>query len=249
MLIKRLLTAVILIPLAVITTLKLDSSEFVIAMMPVLLISSWEYSGLIKIKHWATKALYVSALMAAAYYLNQTSFLLMPILVITLLWWVVNSFWIISFPRHTRYWHNYLAIRLVNGFFFFVPLLVALSALHQIDSTLVLLLLVLICLQIVAPISLVVQLEKTNSFQMQVLEKPLKGLQVGRCSLLAQCSSTSILVLKTLLLNSIFSMVFYLWLLLLPQFLAIYLRVFTNALQVLKIVVFCFQDMVACLTE
>jgi len=144
MLIKRLLTAVILIPLVVITTLKLDSSAFVIAMMPVLFISSWEYSGLIKIKHWATKALYVSALMTAAYFLNQTPFLLMPILIITLLWWVINSFWIISFPRHTRYWHNYLAIRLVNGFFFFVPLLVALSALHQIDSTLVLLLLVLI---------------------------------------------------------------------------------------------------------
>jgi len=144
MLIKRLLTAVILIPLVVITTLKLDSSEFVIAMMPVLFISSWEFSVLIKIKHWATKALYVSALMAAAYYLNQTSFLLMPILVITLLWWVVNSFWIISFPRHIRYWHNYLATRLVNGFFFFVPLLISLSALHQIDSTLVLLLLALI---------------------------------------------------------------------------------------------------------
>ena len=144
MLIKRLLTAVVLIPLVVITTLKLDSSEFVIAMMPVLFISSWEYSGLIKIKHWATKALYVSALMTAAYFLNQMPYLLMPILIITLLWWVINSFWIISFPRHTRYWHNYLATRLVNGFFFFIPLLVSLSALHQIDSSLVLLLLVLI---------------------------------------------------------------------------------------------------------
>jgi phosphatidate cytidylyltransferase len=113
-------------------------------MIPVLFISSWEYSGLIKIKHWATKTLYVSALMTTAYFLNQTPFLLMPILIITLLWWFINSFWIISFPRHTRYWHNYLATRLVNGFFFFVPLLVALSALHQIDSTLVLLLLALI---------------------------------------------------------------------------------------------------------
>jgi phosphatidate cytidylyltransferase len=144
MLIKRLLTAVILIPLVVITTLKLDSSEFVIAMMPVLFISSWEYSELIKIKHWTTKVLYVSALMTAAYFLSQTPFLLMPILIITLLWWFVSSFWIISFPRHTHYWHNYLVTRLVNGFFFFVPLLVALSALHQIDSTLVLLLLALI---------------------------------------------------------------------------------------------------------
>ena len=144
MLIKRLLTAVILIPLVVITTLKLDSSEFVIAMMPVLFISSWEYSGLIKIKHWVTKVLYVSGLMTTAYFLNQTPFLLMPILIITLLWWFINSFWIISFPRHTHYWHNYLATRLVNGFFFFIPLLVAMSALHQIDSTLVLLLLALV---------------------------------------------------------------------------------------------------------
>ncbi len=144
MLIKRLLTAVVLIPLVVIATLKLDSSAFVIAMMPVFVISSWEYSGLIKIKHWATKTLYVSALVTAAYFLNQTLFLLMPLLTITLLWWFINSFWIFSFPRHTRYWHSYQTTRLVNGFFFFVPSLVALSALHQIDSSLVLLLLALI---------------------------------------------------------------------------------------------------------
>ena len=113
-------------------------------MMPILVIASWEFSSLIKIKHWATKVLYVSALMTTAYFLNQTPFLLMPILIITLVWWCINSFWIISFPRYTHYWHNYLATRLVNGFFFFVPLLISLSALHQIDSALVLLLLVLI---------------------------------------------------------------------------------------------------------
>jgi len=144
MLIKRLLTAVILIPLVVITTLKLDSSEFVIAMMPLLFISSWEYSRLIKIKHWATKTLYVSALITAAYFFTQMPFMLIPLLIITLLWWFINSFWIISFPKHTRYWHNHLSTRLVNGFFIFVPLLVSLSALHQTDSALVLLLLVLI---------------------------------------------------------------------------------------------------------
>ena len=144
MLFKRILTAVILIPLVVITTLKLDSSAFVIAMTPVLFISSWEYSGLIKIKHWVAKALYALVLMTAAYFLNQEPFLLMPLLIITLLWWVINSYWIISFPRHTNFWYSYIATRLINGFFFFVPLLVALSALHQVDSTLVLLLLALI---------------------------------------------------------------------------------------------------------
>ena len=144
MLIKRLLTAVILVPLVIMAVLKLDSSDFVLAMIPVLVISSWEYSDLIKIRRWLAKALYVSALMTAVYFLNQMPFLLMPLLIVTLLWWIINSYWIISFPRHTRFWNSYTAIRLVNGFFFFVPSLVALSALHQIDSSLVLLLLVLV---------------------------------------------------------------------------------------------------------
>ena len=144
MLIKRLLTAVFLVPLVVIATLKLDNSAFAIAMMPILVIGSWEFSSLIKMSHWLAKASYVAVLMTTTYYLNQTPFLLMPLLVITLLWWIINSYWIINFPRHTHYWNSYIATRLVNGFFFFVPFVVALSALHQIDSTLVLLLLALI---------------------------------------------------------------------------------------------------------
>jgi len=144
MLIKRLLTTVVLIPLVIMAVLKLDSSQFPLVIMPVLAIGSWEYSSLMKMSRWLAKALYVSALMTAAYFLNQTPFLLMPLLIVTLFWWVINSFWVISFPRHTHYWNSYLAIRLVNGFFFFVPLFISLSALHQIDSMLVLLLLALI---------------------------------------------------------------------------------------------------------
>ena len=144
MLIKRLLTAVFLVPLVVIATLKLDNSAFAIAMMPILVIGSWEFSSLIKMSHWLAKASYVAVLMTTTYYLNQTPFLLMPLLVITLLWWIINSYWIINFPRHTRYWHGFMLTRLVNGLFFFAPLVVALSALHQIDSSLVLLLLALI---------------------------------------------------------------------------------------------------------
>ena len=144
MLIKRILTAVFLIPLVFITTLKLNSSQFIVALMPVLFVSSWEYSRLIQIKSWTTKTLYVSALITAAYFFTQMPFILIPLLIITLLWWFINSFWIISFPKYTRYWHYHFTTRLVNGFFIFVPLLVSLSALHQTDSALVLLLLVLI---------------------------------------------------------------------------------------------------------
>jgi len=144
MLIKRILTAVVLIPLAILAVLKFDSSEFTLAMMPILVISSWEYSRLIKIKHWSTKALYVSVLIATAYLFSHSPILLTPLLIFTLLWWLISSFWIINFPRYTIFWYDYPAIRIINGFLFFVPLLVALTALHQIDRSLVLLLLILI---------------------------------------------------------------------------------------------------------
>ena len=144
MLIKRLLTAVVFIPQAILATLKFDSSEFALAIMPVLVISSWEYSRLIKINHWLTKTLYIVVLTTTAYYLNQMSALLMPILIVTLLWWLINLFWIINFHRYTRSWYNYPAMRIINGFLFFIPLLVALTALHQIDKTHVLLLLALV---------------------------------------------------------------------------------------------------------
>jgi len=144
MLIKRILTAVILIPLVIIATLKFDSSMFALAMMPILFISSWEFSGLIQIKHWVAKALYALVLLTAAYLLNKEPALLIPLLIITLLWWAINSYWVISFPKHTNFWYNYTTTRLINGLFFFVPLLVALSALHQVDNALVLLLLSLI---------------------------------------------------------------------------------------------------------
>ncbi|SVD55228.1 uncharacterized protein METZ01_LOCUS408082, partial [marine metagenome] len=39
------MTALVLIPLVVIATLKFDSSGFALVMMPVLVISSWEFSG------------------------------------------------------------------------------------------------------------------------------------------------------------------------------------------------------------
>ena len=109
MLIKRLLTSVVLIPLDILATLRFESSEFAIAIMPVLVISSWEYSGLIKMKRWITKSFYVLALTITAYYVNQMSFLLMPVLIVTLIWWLINSFWIINFPRHTRSWYNHSA--------------------------------------------------------------------------------------------------------------------------------------------
>ena len=74
MLIKRLLTAVFLVPLVIIATLKLDNSEFVMAAMLVLVIGSWEFSSLIKMRHWLAKISYVVALMVATYYLNQAPF-------------------------------------------------------------------------------------------------------------------------------------------------------------------------------
>ena len=249
MLIKRLLTAVILIPLVIIAVLKLDSSEFVIVIMPILVIASWEFSSLIKIKHWATKVLYVSALMTAAYFLNQTPLLLMPLLVITLLWWIINSYWIINFPRHTHYLNSYLATRLVNGFFFFVPLLISLSALHQIDSTLVLLLLALVWAADSGAYFVGRAIGKNKLLPNVSPGKTIEGAAGGALFSLG----AMFIYVRFGFENAAFEQYFFYGFLSLVVTLASILgdclRVFTSALQVSKIVAFCFLGMVACLTE
>ena len=59
MLLKRILTAFIVAPIAVFGILLLTQTSFAFAVALILIISSWEYCNLIQIKHLAGKALFM----------------------------------------------------------------------------------------------------------------------------------------------------------------------------------------------
>ena len=68
----------------------------------------------------------------------------MPLLLVSGVWWLFNIVWILLYPKYSCYWYSSWTVRLMNGFFIFVPMVFALTALQNKSSELVLLLLVLV---------------------------------------------------------------------------------------------------------
>ena len=144
MLLKRLLTTALLGPLVVIGVLTLNQEQFAGALIVILIVASWEFCSLIKVKSLPGKAAFILLVIASAYFLLKAPSALIPVLIASVLWWIIALYWVFSFPKHSHYLNNSLSIKLVNGLFFLVPMALALITLHKNNSSLVLLLLALI---------------------------------------------------------------------------------------------------------
>jgi len=144
MLLKRLITAALLGPLVIMGVLVSNQNQFVGVLIVILIIASWEFCSLIKIKSIAGKAAFIMLAIAITYFLKNEPSLLRPVLIASSLWWIIALYWTLTFPKHGRYLDNALSIKLVNGLFFLVPMALALIALHKNNTSLVLLLLALI---------------------------------------------------------------------------------------------------------
>jgi len=143
MLLKRILTASIIAPIAVFGILVLTQTSFALVVALMLIISSWEYCNLIKIKHLAGKALYALLILLVTYFLSNAPSNL-TILYAAASWWLIALIWVSIFPKGSLLLRKNLFVKLVNGLFIFVPMAIALMALHLLDPMLVLFLLILI---------------------------------------------------------------------------------------------------------
>jgi len=144
MLIKRIATAAVLVPLVVLGTLNLNNHLFSLALALIVALGAWEYSRLIQIKRPPLKALYSAVVVLAALSSALCEPLLMPLLLVSAVWWLFNIAWIMLYPKYSSCWYSSWAVRLANGFFIFVPMLAALAEMQNESSELVLLLLALI---------------------------------------------------------------------------------------------------------
>jgi phosphatidate cytidylyltransferase len=143
MLLKRILTASIVAPIAVFSILVLTQTTFALAIALILIICSWEYCNLIQIKHLAGKALYALLILLVTYFLSNAPSNL-TILYVASSWWLIALIWVSIFPKGSHLLRKNLLVKLVNGLFIFVPMAIALMALHLLDPVLVLFLLILI---------------------------------------------------------------------------------------------------------
>jgi phosphatidate cytidylyltransferase len=143
MLLKRILTASIVAPIAVFSILVLTQTTFALAIALILIICSWEYCNLIQIKQLAGKALYALLILLVTYFLSNAPSNL-TILYVASSWWLIALIWVSIFPKGSHLLRKNLLVKLVNGLFIFVPMAIALMALHLLDPVLVLFLLILI---------------------------------------------------------------------------------------------------------
>ena len=143
MLLKRILTASIIAPIVVFGILILTQTGFALALALILIISSWEYCNLIQIKQLTGKALYALLILVVTYFLSNAPSNL-TILYVASSWWLMALIWVSIFPKGSRLLRKNLLVKVVNGLFIFVPMAIALMALHLQDKALVLFLLILI---------------------------------------------------------------------------------------------------------
>jgi len=144
MLLKRILTASIVAPIAVFSILVFTQTGFALALTLILIISSWEYCDLIQIKHLAGKALYALLILLVTYFLSNSPSSLSLVLYAAGVWWLIALIWVVMFPQGSSLLRKSLVVKLINGLFIFAPMAISLLALHLQDKVLVLFLLILI---------------------------------------------------------------------------------------------------------
>ncbi|MFA7388280.1 MAG: phosphatidate cytidylyltransferase [Thiohalobacteraceae bacterium] len=127
---KRLLTAVVLMPLVVLAILRLPTPGFEILAGLFLLLGLWEWTGLIPMRNGAVKAAYLLAFAilagAAWWMLQDQTRLLVWLLAVIALWWLVAAAWL-GRPQLGRDWRS---IKVLLPALVLVPTWLALGHLH-----------------------------------------------------------------------------------------------------------------------
>ena len=131
---KRLLTAVVLMPLVVLAILRLPTPGFELLAGLFLLLALWEWTGLIPLRNNAAKAAYLLAfaiLAGAAWWLLQgQTRLLVWLLAVIAVWWLVAAAWL-GRPQLGRDWRS---IKILLPALVLVPAWLALGHLHGVGS-------------------------------------------------------------------------------------------------------------------
>ena len=109
---KRIATASVLAAVLLVVVLWLPPMATVVVLTVLVLAGGWEWSGFLRVRSSAVRALYVAALAAllpTAWYLTVSATGRKAFLIIALLWWVIALCWIVFAPRRVSPWSAALA--------------------------------------------------------------------------------------------------------------------------------------------
>ena len=149
MLKQRIITALILAPLALFSILYLPLFSFQIMIALVMGLGAWEWSRMSGMTRTFTKSAYAALVVAIClilsimlpteliWYQGQLNSLYTYILSIAAIWWVVSLGMIIAYPNYSSVWYTSKILRGIFGFLTLIPSWVAIvslrTSLYEID--------------------------------------------------------------------------------------------------------------------
>ena len=144
---QRSITALVLAPTFIWAIFALPAPYFSYLLLAFVVLGAWEFSRLIKITQPINRALLTLFIVGCTLVANshaQNLDNLYVLLYISVAWWGLNLFWVLSYPNHTQTWFGSSIIRSMSGVLLLAPMWVALVNLHLKGDEYFLLLMLLI---------------------------------------------------------------------------------------------------------
>tara|TARA_R110000751_G_scaffold3930_6_gene18627 strand:+ start:71936 stop:72799 length:864 start_codon:yes stop_codon:yes gene_type:complete len=139
---QRIITALILAPLALFAILYLPLFSFEIMIALVMGLGAWEWSSMSGMTRTFTKSAYAALVVVIClilsfilptdliWYQGQLNSLYTYILSVAAIWWVVSLAMIIAYPSYTSVWYTSKVLRGIFGFLTLIPTWVAVVSLR-----------------------------------------------------------------------------------------------------------------------
>lgn len=128
MLKKRIMTALILLPIVILGIIYLPVLGFGIITAVLIAIGAWEWANLSELNRlWHKVSYVIGTLLLLCIPVIQSYYLLG----IAVLVWFFNSIWICAYPAGTRFWQSHILLRLLMGWGVLIPCWVGLLLLRQ----------------------------------------------------------------------------------------------------------------------
>jgi phosphatidate cytidylyltransferase len=144
MLIPRLLTALILAPLFIWAIFALPQPYFAVLLLLFVVVGGWEFARLINIHPPLYRALISIGISTCAIIAANHSQNLHTVLYASILWWALNLYWVIRYPKNQQSWYGSGIVRAMGGVMLLAPMWVALVNLHNLYGGAYFLLLILL---------------------------------------------------------------------------------------------------------
>ena len=129
---QRLITALILAPLALMAVFYLPLAGFAVFISAAFLLGAWEWSGFCGLPNSASRAVYVGLtglILAVLYWLLpvqiswpvETNLLLSSLVLAGVAWWLLAIVLVLSYPRSKKIWANQDWVKALMGWLTLIP--------------------------------------------------------------------------------------------------------------------------------